>query len=358
MLRLHAPVNSPYRLAVKAAPADTVEVTVTAPDLTTTVIPLTVEGDIHSAPWVPDQLGDWNVEVTTSSDPELLNQIFIVDVAHRAPAAFVFDPSEANTDTGNRLLWPCPNLAALKCITEWGIEPILYWLNVATSTVFADTCHRFPGVHNYAKLRPNGSSSCLTRIHGTYGVDLWPALRYPALEIVDIEIDGASVGSAGWRIEGRRYLVPNTGTLWPTQDPWAEDGAAGTWSATVRYGRLPEPLAVTARDRFAYSMLVDNEPTTAGGLACALPSGTTSLNENGRTINIDPDHGSASAAIVEEARRRWRCRGRGPLIVDPVELNRPPVLVAPGDPTPIYTHAAFLASGCDLEAELAALATP
>lgn len=360
MLRLHAPVQSPYRLAVKAAPSDTVALTLTAPDATTVAVALALNGDTHSATWTPDQTGTWTAEVTTTDDAvNLLGQTFAIDVATHAPGAFVYDPSDLDpatgVPTGHRLRWPCPNLRVLPCIHAWTPAAVGYWLNLATDTLHDDTCRRFPGVQNYARLRPRASSACLCRVGDTWGIDLWWAVRYPVLELVDVEVDGASVGTSGWRIEGMRYLVPNVGTLWPNQDPWAAAGEADTWSITVRYGRVAPPMAVTARDRFAYSMLVDNEPTSGGHMACALPPGTTALSENGRTIQIDPNHNQASAALLEEARRRWRCRARGPRLLDPTDHPEQAVQVVTGDPTPEYSHAAFLASGCDLEAILASL---
>lgn len=368
MLRLNAPVSQPYRLAVRAAADDNaLQLTVTDP-LAVAGAPLatTAAGDVRTASWTPAISGAHTVTISGSANVALNGLQMTVDVSARGLADWVYDPGQVDPATGlatgARVRWPCPRLSSLPCITSWAVDPLEYWLNVATDELFTETCRRFPGVQSYAKLRPRGSSACLVPIRGTYGIDLWPSVRYPILELVDVEQDGASIGTTGFRIEEQRYLVPNVGQSWPSQAHTSEDGAAGTWSVIVRYGRPPPPLAVTARDRYAYSMLVDNEPTTAGVMACALPGNTSQVVEDGRTMvfDVDPDHGEVSATAVQAATRKWRCRKRGPRMFDPAEgsaLASDAVQVVTGDHTPT-DRVIWLGSGCDLTAILAALAAP
>lgn len=368
MLRLTAPVSQPYRLAVRAAATDTgLQLTVTDPlGVAGAPVATVAAGDVRTASWTPAMSGSHTVTISGSANITLNGLQMTVDVSARGLADWVFDPSQADPatglPTGARVRWPCPRLSALPCITAWSIDPLEYWLNVATDELFTETCRRFPGVQSYVKLRPVARSSCLIPIRGTYGIDLWPKVRYPILELVDVEQDGASIGTAGFRIEEQRYLVPDPSQSWPSQNLAAADGAAGTWSVTVRYGRVAPPLAVTARDRYAYSMLVDNEPTTAGNLACALPGNTTQVVEDGRTMvfDVDPEHGAVSATAVQAATKKWRCRRRGPRLFDPAErsaLDSDLLQVVTGDPTPT-DRAIWLASGCDLAAILAALGAP
>ena len=106
----------------------------------------------------------------------------------------------------------------------------------ATETMFGDLGHWFPGCHRYARLRPNVSGTCLRpTTTGNYGFDLFDELRYPALELLEVEIEGTVAPADEWRIEGHRWLVPASGVSWPVQNWAADPGEPRTWSVLVRY---------------------------------------------------------------------------------------------------------------------------
>ena len=360
MLRLSAPVDHPYRIAIAAAADDSsLEVTVTAPDSTTTTPTLTLNGQRWVAPLVPAQLGLYTITVTASDDAGIVGSAFELLVSTTGPADLVVDDSVLDPACGieRPLRWPCPNLAALDCIDEYSADSIRTWVAMASRTFFADTGSRWPGCHWYARLRPAVGGSCLTPlVRGGYGFDLFPTVRYPVLELLEVEIDGAAADLADWSIEQHRYLVPGEGVHWPSQDWLADLGSAGTWSVLVRYGRPVDPLVLRARDLWALAMIVETEPTVGGTMACRLPDGTTQISENGRTMTLDA--AAAGAALWERLTKRY-----GPSswdlsrIVDPAEPTARDsrfARIVPGDQTPA-DHALWLGSGCDLEAELAAL---
>ena len=186
---------------------------------------------------------------------------------------------------------------------------------------------------------------------------MFHTVRYPVLELLEVEVAGAVQPLTDWRIEQRRCLVANDGVEWPTQYWDADLGAPGTWSVQVRYGRAVPRLVTRARDLMAYALILDTEPVTATGeLGCRLPDGTTQLSENGRVITIDP--ATAGGVMHKQLTARWG----GSLwnlsqLSDPAEFTAAGSRIArwvPGDQAPLG-HRVFLQSGCDLEAEIAAL---
>ena len=361
--RLYAQINDPFLVAVQTDPGATVDVQVTNPDLTAGPLLSLDDSDgdgVYRATFTPTDIGDYQLTIQATGTPvDGLAAILEVSSTGAGYVGGVTYSVGSCEPGGENLRWPCPNLASLPCITSWSADQIARWSTIATATMYEDLCRRFPGCDSYAKLRPRAGAQSLCRVpSGSYGIDLWPTLRYPAVEICEIEIDGTALAdTTGWRIDGKRYLVPEDGTSWPSQDLDLSDGSLGTWSVLVRYGRPPPPLAVEARDRWMLAMLTSSEPTSSGDLACSLPDGTVSLSEGGRTIQFDP--GPAASALHDQAMRRWRCR---PLhnrsqMIDPAEhsaVNGGQIVVVAGDHTPAAAQA-FFPSGCDLDAQLAAL---
>lgn len=359
---LTAALGRPYPIVVNGRVGSTTSVSIVDPDGGTTPLPLVDADDVgtYTADFTPSIPG--NHTVTIASDDTDVDGLAVTLVAGRNRDACSCDGETvaACCDAGGlRLGWPCPNVASLRCIAAFSADQVRRWAGIATGTLFGDTCRRWPGCNNYAKLRPAVGAWCLAPLPARYGqhlgLDLWPTLRYPALEIVDIEISGASVGATGWRIEGKRWLVPEGSTAWPDQDLHAADAEAGTWSVLVRYGKPPPAMAVAARDQLMLQMLLGNE-VPATGTVDVLPSGLTQLVENGRTMTFDPE---ASTRLYDEAKRRWPCTGtnRRARVVDLAERTArgsSAIHVVPGDPTPAAVEA-FAGSGCNLDAKLAAL---
>lgn len=362
-MRFETTLGVPFALAAQGVAGGAVVFTVTAPDLSTSTPAATDTTGLYTATFTPSQLGEWTVAVSDVGDVSTLDGAELtVNVSAggllAVPAGTGWHPGACTPAAGN-LRWPCPSLASLPCIAGFSEAQVTTWLEVATTTIFGDTCQRFPGCQNYVKLRPVASSRslCLVpRWPGHLGIDLWPTVRYPVLELVDVEIDGVSVGRSGWRIEGKRYLVPEGTTSWPSQDLHEPDGGADTWSVLVRYGRDPHPLAVKARDQLMYSMILHNEVPADPAAVCHTPEGLISLSENGRTMTFNPE---TATTLHDEAVKRWKCapaRARSYVfdLAERTSVNSSSMHVVPGDPTPADVQIWF-PSGCDVQAQLDAI---
>lgn len=359
MLRLSAQLDKPYRIAISAAADDgTLAGTITDPAGASTALSLTVDGAVHVHPFTPSVLGDHVVEITASDDAALVGLQMTLVVSTLGPADLVVDHTVTDPACGQPkpVRWPCPTLKALPCIDEYTAADVARWMGRANSTLFRDTAARFPGCYWYATIRPNVSARCLTATPaGGLAFDLFDTLRYPALELIEVNVDGTPTDLADWSIESERWLVPAENVAWPAQDWHGDLGSPGTWSVMVRYGRAPDPLVVDARDMFAYSMLLSTCLTSSGNMACKLPDGTTQISENGRSIQIDPQ--TATTALWGEVKKRFAANSWDlSQIIDPAEhtarSSRHARIVAS---TPPASHAVWLNSGCDLTAELAAL---
>lgn len=365
MFHLPARTNSPFLVAVTAGPtAGPLEVTVTAPETSTTVVALTLTGDSWTGSWTPAAPGDHVVAITTADgDPTLLGSQFTVNVSDLTLGLLWGDHTDSSLGCGGsqRLIWPAPDLPTLPCIEQWTAPQIRKWTLVATNQLFGDTAFRFPGCHRYARLQPNVTSSCLTLTSkGVRGFDLFPSLHYPAIELLEVEINGTPADLADWAIYENRWLVPSPGVPWPSQ--YIGGTTENTWSILVRYGRRPPELLVMARDRWMVSMLTSVEPTTGGKLVCQLPDGVTQISENGRTMTLTQEQATMSAAtLVEQAVKRWGPKASDSSgIIDPAEITARGSTYArrlPGDQIP-EDHLLFIQSGPDLVAELAALVGP
>lgn len=365
MLRLGARLDHPYLVAITVPTGDaSIAATITDPTGAATALTLVDAGDARTAQITPSVPGPHVLEVTASDDPAIVGIQAGLDVATSRPGHLIVDPGQTDPDclSSQRLLWPCPDLAALPGITNWGVDAVARWMGDATDTMFADAGFRFPGCHRYVRLRPRVSGSCLCLTpSGRLGFDLWPILRYPALELLDVMVDGVADDLADWQIERHRWLVPADGVSWPNQDWQRDNDTTGTWSILVRYGRPVPALAVRARDQWALSMLCEIEPTTAGDLACRIPPNATQVTENNRVIALDPEQASVIAStLATQVARRWGTKRRQmSRLADPADASGPGTgmaRVVPGDHTPT-DHALWLNSGCDLSAELA-LVTP
>ncbi len=361
MLRLPAMVDHPYRISIAAARDDaTIAATVTAPDGTVSALTLALDGEVWSDSITPDQIGDYIVTIGASDDPDLVGLQFEIVVGRTTPGDLVVDHAVLDPACGieKPVRWPCPTLRALQCIDAYEFVPIEQWMGMASQTLFFDTVSRFPGCYWYGRIRPRISGACLVPVPGSgvWGFDLFHTLRYPSLELLEVEIAGEVQDLANWRIEQKRYLVPGDGQSWPTQDWDAETGDPGTWSVLIRYGRAAPPLLARARDFWAYAMILDTEPTAAGDLACRLPNGTTQLSENGRVITMDV--ATAGGVLHEQLIKRWGGSAWNlSQLSDPAEFTSAGSRLARfvhGDQTPV-DHATFLRSGCDLEQEIADL---
>lgn len=364
MLRLPAQVNHPYRVSIEAAGDDaTLAATVTRPDGTTVdPLTLTADGAVQSASYIPAVVGDYTVAITASDNPDLVGLSFelVVGSSTRGDLVIHHEVTDPACGVEKPVRWPCPHLPGLQCIDEFDPAAVIEWMGIGTQTIFRDTVSRFPGCYWYARLRPRISGSCLCMTPaGRWGFDLFDSIRYPALELLEVEVEGTAVDltAEAWTIERKRYLVPPDGVNWPTQDWDAPAGDPGTWSVLVRYGRAVPRLVVRARDLMAYALILETEPTTAGEMPCRLPNGTTQLSENGRVITVDVS--AAGGVLHKQLIDRW---GGSPWklsqLIDPAEVTSRgsrTALWVPGDQVPL-SHSTFLQSGCDLAAELAALA--
>lgn len=363
---LQAALARPFPIAVTGGLGATTSVDILDPAGAGPVnVPLTDTDStgVYVGTFTPDQPGTWTL--TIDSDDASIDGLDVdVEVARRAALAGCGCGGEALanccTESGLRVDWPCPNVNGLKCIAAFSVDQVRRWAQAATELLFVDTCRRWPGCNNFAKLRPVVGGWCLAPLPPKYGqhlgLDLWDSLRYPALELCAVEVDGATMAVDDWRIEGKRWLVPEGSTAWPDQDLHQPDGAAGTWSATIRYGKAPSPLAVAARDQLMLQMLLGNE-VPAFGEVCTLDSGLVQLNENGRSMVFDP---AKATRLYDEVRKRWKCpsvKARGSRVVDLAERTARGSSVmhaVPGDHVPIEATV-FAGSGCTLAADLAAL---
>lgn len=358
MLRLSAQLGRPYRIAIAAAADDgTLAAERTDPAGVTTALSFTVDGATHVSPITPSAAGVHTIDITASDDPSIVGEQLQLVVSDLGPSDFVADHTTLDPSCGQlcAIRWPAPDFTAMPCIDEYPAESVRRWLARSTQQMFRDTAARFPGCYCYALLRPNVSATALCATpSGSWGFDLFPTLRYPALELLEVTVDGTAGDLADWTIERQRWLVPAAGVGWPTQSWDADLGDVDTWSVLIRYGRAPDPLVVDARDAYAYASILATCVTTDGDMACRLPDGTTQINENGRSVSIDP-------AATVKALRGEAVKQFGALpwdltqIIDPAEPTARGSRFArltPGDQTPA-THRLWLASGADIDTELA-----
>ena len=363
MLRLPAQVNHPYRVSIVAPAGDAnLAAMITPPTGAGEALTLTDAGGLWSASYTPATVGVYTVTIGASDDAALVGLSFELVVGANTPGDLVINHEVVDPACGIEKLvrWPCPHLPGLQCIDEFSADAVIDWMGTGTQTIFRDTVSRFPGCHWYARLRPRVSGPCLCLTpSGRWGFDLFDSIRYPALELLEIEIEGEvqDLAASPWEIERKRYLVPPPGVSWPTQDWDAAVGSPGTWSVLVRYGRAVPRLVVRARDLFSYALLLETEPTTAGEMPCRLPNGTTQLSENGRVITTDV--ATAGSVLHAQLIKRWGGSAWNlSQLIDPAEATSAgsrSALWVPGDQVPL-AHSTFLQSGCDLAAELAALA--
>lgn len=222
-------------------------------------------------------------------------------------------------DPGSCICWPCPNpKTCFPCASQWTREDFEEWLPIANQMAFEDMGRRWPGCNCFARLRickPCGCScacSCKPDM-----LDLWPTLKYPALEIVDVEREGVWQGDGeGFEIWEHRNLRACEG--WPQQTMSAKTGAPCTWSIVVRFGAQPHPLAVKARDEQLVRLLLDNCGAPRKG--CKIDGNIVSLSENGRTMQFDLTRPSGLYSSAVRRFNTTRSRERGSMR-DPAQAS-------------------------------------
>lgn len=234
------------------------------------------------------------------------------------------------------VVWPAPDMSCFPCAGQFTIEQYKKYLPIVNRMAFEDFGSRWPGCCCHARLRiclPCGSRcGCGCRLPS---VDLFPALRFPVLEVVAMEVNGIwhgqDVVSEQYEIHRHRELVPKKGAL-PSSYGFPGSGCSQT--IVVRYGQHPHPLAVEARDQKLFEMMVDRCGVKHG---CAVKENIVSLSENGRNYSYDR---SRPATLYEEVRWRFQQTGEPSLgMVDPAErfgVSAPLVESVPWDPeTPL-----------------------
>ena len=217
---------------------------------------------------------------------------------------------------GSCIVWPAPDLKCVPCATLWDPEDYKLWLPAVNQMAFEDFGSRFPGCCCHARIRICRPCTCVCPCGCRRdAVDLWPTLRYPAVEVVGYEAGGVwqDVSEIGdkWELHQERYLIAKDG-CWPSN--YGAPGSGCAWSVVVRYGRNPPGLAVRARDEELMRMMAMHCPTVAG---CTISEGTVSLSENGRTRNFDLD---AQTTLYQRARARWEIGPERHSMVDPADF--------------------------------------
>ena len=224
----------------------------------------------------------------------------------------LFDPSG-----GSCIVWPAPDLNCVPCATLWEPEEYKLWLPAVNQAAFEDFGSRFPGCCCHARLRICRPRVCVCSCGCRRdAVDLWPTLRYPAIEIVGYEAEGVwqdpSEIDSKWELHQNRYLVAKEGG-WPSN--YGAPGGECGWSVVVRYGQKPPPLAVLARDEELMRQMAIHCTKVSG---CTISEGTVSLSENGRTRNFDLDN---PTRLYEVQRARWEIGAERHSMVDPAEFH-------------------------------------
>ena len=201
---------------------------------------------------------------------------------------------------GSCVVWAAPDLGCVPCAFSWSPDEFKLWLPAVNQMAFEDFGSRFPGCCCYTRIRICRPCSCDCSCGcARSAVDLWPTLRYPAIEIVDT---GEASGSQ-WEIHQNRYLVPKHG-VWPS---------SYDFTLVIKYGQAPPPLALRARDEELMRMMAANCGQVEG---CTIAEGTVSLSENGRTRTFDLDR---QTTLYQRARARWEIGPERFSMTDPAD---------------------------------------
>lgn len=108
----------------------------------------------------------------------------------------------------------------------------------------------------------------------------------PVYEVSEIEIDGAVLDPAAYRVDNYRYLVRQDGGEWPyCQDMSLPLGQEGTWAITVQIGSpVPRGGQVAAG-----KMACELAKAATGASNCELPQRWQTISRQGVTINAAID---------------------------------------------------------------------
>jgi hypothetical protein len=119
--------------------------------------------------------------------------------------------------------------------------------------------------------------------------------RTPVVAITEVQIDGAPVDPARYRVDNHRLLVWQNpeGSGGPRGWPCCQrfdrpDGDPGTWLVEYTYGRTPPVGGQRAAAALAcqYALGCSTDPDLAG--QCVLPAGTVSVVRQGTTKTMAP----------------------------------------------------------------------
>jgi len=215
--------------------------------------------------------------------------------------------------------WPNPHFGKglYPCAHLFTAEQLQCELDLANDMAFDETARRYPGCCCIAQLRPckpcGCPCSCGCERNGLELRDpMSGGVGYPILELIDVRVNGVSVGTSGWSIEDYHLLVNHQG-MYPLQDPNAVNGSPCTWSVIVRYGAAPPPVVLRWRDMMWWSQVLKHY----GSSFCKVKGKVTSYNDGVRTYTIDQrDIDRVGAHVM-----RYHRSGSTSRILDPDEAR-------------------------------------
>jgi hypothetical protein len=207
----------------------------------------------------------------------------------------------------------CPDVVGVDCVSGEPDPATYAWtdeelIEAATSLLFKQTCHLFPG-HCQITVRPCAYCSCNRNKCGCgryVFIDLQD--RYPIISVDEVLVDGVVVPPAAYRVDDYRRLVRVDGACWPTcNDLSLDDSQPRTFSVQYTAGRRP-PIEL----QMAAAELACELKRACTGNDCRLPANVTQVNRQGVTLNIDAleaavNGGVSGIAIVDAAIQRYNC---------------------------------------------------
>lgn len=156
------------------------------------------------------------------------------------------------------IVWPCPDLSRVAACLKPGLqaENLDRAIREANELFFYETGSKYAGCRLFMKVRVCKPCSCGVTCGSCVvdKIDLRGITDYPAIELVDVEINGVTQPLSGWELRENRYLVRPPGG-WPMQEMQTVDGGECTWSFTVRIGREPPLGLLTLRDFYVGSLI-------------------------------------------------------------------------------------------------------
>ncbi|MCK9901285.1 hypothetical protein MXD63_14505 [Frankia sp. Cpl3] len=146
----------------------------------------------------------------------------------------------------------------------------------ASALLYILSGRQYPGICT-STVRPHNGSG------GWGGIDLQ---LYPIHTVIEVKVDGETLGAGDYRLDDRRWLVRTDGLIWPS-DQWLHlaDTEAGTWSVAAVHGAEPPALGVSAASRLAAELAKERTP----GATTALPRRLTNITRQGVSMTlVDP----------------------------------------------------------------------